>query len=226
MVATPLLPERPSQVPGRRQRFIAGMDESSLVFPRLPVTTRRHNDLCTPRMRRLIDAPRIVSAVTAEASQLFVRCELSEQSFGLGGITLTMVGHFHRPHIQGLGIDDQMDLAPGTTIFGTMFFDFPLALTADFDARAVDQQVQRTGLTTVGNLDRQRGLPAAQRAETRHRPVQPQKRQQTADQSAGLPQRELEQDLQRQDGLNGRIGVDLRAAIRSTPSAVEPEDVR
>ena len=211
---------------GRSQRFIAGMDESRLVIPGPPVTTRRHNDLRAPGVSRLIDAPRIVSTVTAETPQLLVRAELSEQSFGLGGVTLAVVGHFHRPHIQGLGIDGQMDLAPGTTVFGAVFFDFPLALTADFDARAVDQQVQRTGLATNGNLDRQSGLPAADGAETRHRPVQLQEFQQTADQSAGLPQRELEQDLQRQDGLNGRIGIDLRAALRSAPNTVEPEDVR
>ena len=106
-----------------------------------------------------------------------------------------------------------------------MFFDFPLALAADFDARAVDQQVQRTGLATNGNFDRQRGLPAAHRAETRNRPVQLQELQQTADQSSGLPQCELEQDLQCQDGLNGRIGVDLRATLRFAPNAIEPEDV-
>ena len=151
------------------------MDERRLVIPGLPVTTRRHNDLRTPRVRRLIDAPRIVSAVTTETSQRLIRAELSEQLFGLDGVTLTVVGHFHCSHIQGLGIDGQMNLAPGTMVFGTVFFDFPLALAADFDARAVDQQVQRTGLATMGNLDRQRGLPAAHRAETRHRPVQFQK---------------------------------------------------
>jgi hypothetical protein len=152
MVATPFLPERPSQVPGRRQRFIAGMDERRLVIPGLAVAARRHNDLRPPRVRRPIDAPRIVSAVTTETSQRLVRAELSEQSFGLDGVTLTVVGHFHRPHIQGLGIDGQMDLAPGTTVLGTLFFDFPLALAADFDARAVDQQVRRTCLATNGNL--------------------------------------------------------------------------
>ncbi len=86
--------------------------------------------------------------------------------------------------------------------------------------------MQRTGLATNGNLDRPSGLPAPHRAETRHRPVQLQEFQQTADQSAGLPQCELEQDLQRQDGLNGRIGIDLWATLRSAPNAVEPEDVR
>ena len=64
-----------------------------------------------PRVSRLIDAPRSVSAVTTETSQRLVRAELSEQSFDLGGVTLTRGGHFHRPHIQGLGIDGQMDLA-------------------------------------------------------------------------------------------------------------------
>ncbi len=64
-----------------------------------------------PRVSRLIDAPRIVRAVTTETSQRLVRAELSEQSFDLGGVTLTRGGHFHRPHIQGLGIDGQMDLA-------------------------------------------------------------------------------------------------------------------
>ena len=171
MVTTPFLPNWPSQILGSRQRFVAGMDESRPVFPGLSVTARRHDDFRAPRVRRLIDASRIVSAVATETSQLLVRAELREQSFGLSGIALTMVGHFHRSHVQGFGIDGQMDLAPGSVVFGPVFFDFPLALAADFDARAVDQQVQRTGLATSGNLDRQRGLPAAHRAETRHRPV-------------------------------------------------------
>ena len=226
MVATLLLPERPSQALHRRQRFVADVDESRLVFPGLPITARWHDDVRTLRVRRPMDAPRIVSAVTAEASQLRVRADLSEQPLGRGGIVLAVIGYFHRAHVQGFGIDGQMDFAPGAAVFGTMLFDFPLALAADFDARAVDQQVQRAGLATHGNLDRQRCPPAAHRAETRYRPVQLQKRQQTADQPSGLPQCASEQDFQRQNGLNGGIGVDLRATFRSAPGTVEPEDVR
>ncbi len=86
MVATPFLPESPSQVLGRSQGFITGMNKSRLVFPGLAATARRHNDFCTPRVSRLIDAPRIVSAVTTETSRRLVRAELSEQPFDLGGV--------------------------------------------------------------------------------------------------------------------------------------------
>ena len=120
-----------------------------------------------------------------------------------------------------------MDLAPGSVVFGTVLFDFPLALAADFDARAVDQQVERTGLATTGNLDRQRGLPAAQRAETWNRPVQLQKLQQTAGQPSGLPQCEPEQDFQRQAApalqaavVLGPVGCAVAGLVRVHPGSL------
>ena len=116
----------------------------------------------TPCVSDLIDAPCIVGAVTAEAAQLFLGAKLGEQSFDLRRIALTVVGHFDRTDVQGLGINRQMNLAPGTTVLGAVFLDLPLALVGELDTGAMEQQMQRACLATSGNSDRQSGLSAAQ----------------------------------------------------------------
>ena len=211
---------------GGSQRFVADISESGFVLPGLPVTTWRNNDVSAPCVSGLIDAPCIVGAVTAEAGERFIGAELGEQSFDLRCIALTVVGHFDRTDVQGLGINRQMSLAPGATVLGAVFLDLPLALAGELDAGAIDQQMQRACLTTNGNPDRHRGLPAAHSAETGDRPVQAQEPHETTNQPSCLAQRELEQDLQRQNGLNQGIRVDLWAAICTGTIRTQPANVR
>ena len=54
-----------------------------------------------------------------------------------------------------------------------MFLRKPLAFALGFDPGAVDQEVQRTGAGPIGNGDVQAFLAARQRAEVRHRPIEP-----------------------------------------------------
>jgi len=55
-------------------------------------------------------------------------------------------------------------------------------------------------------------LPAAQRAEIWHGPVEPGELQQARDKPSRLPKRHAEEDLEREAGLNGRIRIDRLAA--------------
>ena len=67
-----------------------------------------------------------------------------------------------------------------------MLARMPFAFAPDFDARAVDQQVQRAARAPVGQLHRQRLLAAAQRRVVRHRPVETGELQQARDEARRL----------------------------------------
>lgn len=58
-----------------------------------------------------------------------------------------------------------------------------------FDPGAVDQQVQRPLQLTIRDVDGQRFLATAKRAEVGHRPVVADKAQQALDEAGRLPQR-------------------------------------
>ena len=77
---------------------------------------------------------------------------------------------------------------------------------------SVHQQVQRPAGTAIGDLHLQGLLPAAQGRVVRNGPVQPREPQQTGDHPGGLPERQLEQHLDRQAELNRRIRENQRAS--------------
>jgi hypothetical protein len=56
-------------------------------------------------------------------------------------------------------------------------------------------------------MDLQRLLAAAERAEVRHRPVQADQPQKALDEACRLAERQAEQNLHRQAGLDRRISV-------------------
>ena len=84
----------------------------------------------------------------------------------------------------------------------------PLTITHGLDASAVYQQVQRPRTSLAGNFHEQGLLPADQCAEVRHRPIEPGHLQQARNHAGGLAQRQLEQRLQRQAGLDRGIRED------------------
>ncbi len=81
-----------------------------------------------------------------------------------------------------------------------------------------DQQVQRAIRTAKGDLHGQGLLPAPQRREVRHGPVQPHQLQQASHHPASLAQWQLEKDLDRQAELDGRIAKTPQAD-RACPHA-------
>ena len=58
-------------------------------------------------------------------------------------------------------------------VVGTMLFDLPLPLAANPEVRAVDQQMQGLDPAANRDVDGQSGLPPADGAETKNRPLQP-----------------------------------------------------
>ena len=86
-----------------------------------------------------------------------------------------------------------------------MLAGFPFPFAFRLDAGAIDQQVQRAGAATKRQAHVQCLLAAAQGAEIRHRPVQPDQPQQALDETRGLPERHAEKHLQGQAGLDRGI---------------------
>ena len=70
----------------------------------------------------------------------------------------------------------------------------------------VHEQVQRAVGAPIRDLDGQDLLPGAQRRVVRYRPVQSRHPQQADHHSRRLPQRQLEQDLERETELDGAFG--------------------
>lgn len=108
----------------------------------------------------------------------------------------------------------------------------PFAFTLDLDPGAVHQQVQRSVRTTIGNLDLQRLLTTAERAEVRRSPIKADQSQQAPNETCCLPERHAEQHLHRQAGLDRRIAlVGLAATLagrRGFPDhgGIEPDRQR
>lgn len=69
-------------------------------------------------------------------------------------------------------VDPDVDLAPDPAFGAALLAGVPFALTLDLDPDAVDQQMQRTIRSTVGEVHLQSLLAPRQSAEVGHRPVQ------------------------------------------------------
>ena len=72
------------------------------------------------------------------------------------------------------------------------------AVAKELDAGAVHQQVQRPIGTPIGNLDGQRLLPPTQGRIIWHSPIQVRHLEQAVHHPGRLPQRQLEQNFDRQ----------------------------
>ena len=111
----------------------------------------------------------------------------------------------------------EMDLAPYTAFGAAVLARIPLAFTLHLDPRAVDQQVQWTLRPPMRDVHGKDLLATADRAEIRHIPVQSSQPKQALDEATSpwslgpvalswpdLPQRQIEQDLDRQADLHRR----------------------
>lgn len=90
-----------------------------------------------------------------------------------------------------------MDVAPLATTSNAMLASVPFAIAEKRDAGAVHEQVERAVGTAIRDLDRQRLLSAAQRRGIGNGPVQARQAKEAGNHADGLPQRQLEQHLNR-----------------------------
>ncbi len=100
-----------------------------------------------------------------------------------------------------------MYLAPDAPLHAAVLSGVPLPFAVNFDAGAVDQQVQRPLRATVWNVDLQGLLATAEGAEVGHCPVQTDQPQQALDKAGRLAKRHAEQHLHRQAGVDRSVTV-------------------
>lgn len=100
----------------------------------------------------------VEGAVGSDGGDVLVGRDLAQQ-FGQHWRIADIAGReLGRADFQRFLIDADVDLAPDPTFSAAMLAGVPLAFALDLDASAVDQQVQRTVRTAVGDVDLQRSM--------------------------------------------------------------------
>ena len=174
----------------------------------------------------------VEGAVCGDAADLLLWRNLVEQFGQHGSVADVAHGELDGADFQGLLINSDVDLAPNTPLGAAMLAGVPLPFALDLYARAVDQKMERARRAAIGDVDLQCLLATADGAEVGHRPVQSDQPQQALDEAGRLPERDAEQDLHRQAGLDGGIAVGLLSATpacrRGIPAhlRIEPDRQR
>ena len=176
--------------------------------------------------------PCVVGTIGRHSADVFVHGDLPQQVWQHWAVAVSAGCKLHRPDVGGGGIHRQMDLAPLATTLNTVLAGLPFTVTEELDPGAVHQQVQRPIGTTIGYLHLEGLLPAAQRRVVWNGPVQPCQTQEARDHPGCLPERQLEQNLERQAELDRGIRKDRRASwaslMRRVPGhlLVQPDQQR
>ena len=74
-----------------------------------------------------------------------------------------LVGQIKRDDFAAVGVDANVEFAPGTALRGSMLFKQPFARAAQLQPRAIDNQVQFAGSNSPVTMNRQTGPSPAQR---------------------------------------------------------------
>ena len=162
----------------------------------------------------LMVALRVIRAVATDARDGLVIVDLVQQARQHRRVPGGVVGHFDGPDFQRGRVNAQMDLAPLTTVVGTMLFGLPFAFAQYLDTAAVvDQQVQCSRSRLRADHHRQKLLAPAHSAEVGNFLVQADQLEQTLRHAHRLAQRQIEKAFDGQGELNRRLAV-LPAAPR------------
>ena len=147
-----------------------------------------------------IDILLVVGAIADEGGEW--TGDLVEQGLGLRAIIDLMGPQLRREDLPGLGIDSNVQLAPGSAPLGPVFLDQPLAGSAKAKTCAVRQQVNRAFRATIW-LCRLEGFGApAQGRVIRGRQIETEELEDRADQAFGLAQGQPEHRPQGQGCLD------------------------
>lgn len=206
VVSGPPFPKRPAEMSGGTQRLVSRHRCRAVLLPQPPVFADWNDRGGLPVNDGGVAAARVVGAVGSDGANLLARRDLVQQVGQHGAVAVAAWGEFHGANVGCGRVHGQMDLAPLASALHPMLARLPFAITQELDTSAVHEQVERPVGTAIGDLHGQGLLPAAQGGEVRYRPVRPRQFQQACHHACGLAQRQLEQDLDRQAELYGRIG--------------------
>jgi len=97
------------------------------------------NNCLRPTLRnRFVTAHDVVGTIATDAGHVIINGNLIKQTLQHRRIAGGVVGHFDRPDFQRGRVNAKVDLAPLTTIVGSMLFGLLLTFTQFLDAGAVD----------------------------------------------------------------------------------------
>ena len=161
---------------------------------------------------RVVAFARVVGPIGGYGPDGLIGWDLIEQLRQHWCVTDIAGGDLHGSDFQRFLVDANVYLAPNPAFRATMLAGVPLAFTFGFDARAIDQKVQRPGSSAIREADIQGFLAAAQSAEVWHRPIQADEPQQALYKPGCLPERHPEQHLERQARLDRSITETLLPA--------------
>ena len=169
-------------------------------------------------------AARVIGTVSSHSAEALAFRYLVQQLRQNWTVAIAAGGEFHGADVRRGRVHGQMDLAPLATTLNAMLARLPLAIAQKLDPGAVHEQVERAIGTAIRDMDGECLLPSAQGRIIRHGPVQVRHLQQAGHHPASpwslgpvafswldLPQRQHEQDLDRQAELDRGIGEHRRA---------------
>ena len=190
-------------------------------LPRFGVLTGWYDGGSTAGDNGVMALAGVESAVGSDAADLLVGGDMGKQCGPHGRIADITGGELRGPDFRCLLVNSNMDLAPDTTSRATMLACIPFTFPLDLDPGAVDQEMHWPVLSSIGYVDLQGLLAAAQRAEVWHSPVQFDQLQQALDEPSRLPECHAEHHLHGQAGLDVCVTVvglpATFAACRSLP---------
>ena len=147
---------------------------------------------------------------------------LPEQARYLGCVVGVPLGQHVRCDLAGVCVHGQVKLAPGAGR-PAMLLGVPLALAEQFQARAVQHEVDRASTGQHTRLPScERPAAAAQRRMVRDRQRQPEQAQHTAAERLRLSQGQVEHEPQGQHEFDGQLGIQRLPAGRTAPTTASP----
>ena len=158
----------------------------------------------------MMDRPSIISSI-ARTSGDFSRYLLKHR-LDLRGIIPRSCRQRLGDNLAGIGIDPQMQLAPGAPFRPSLLTHLPFPFTEDFQPTAIDDQMNRFLLRAHRQLDLQLRLPTRQRRVAGGLQIDAHQGKQRSDQSLTLTQAQIEQLTQGQGRLDGQVRVEKLSA--------------
>ena len=138
--------------------------------------------------------------------------QLFQQWLNMGRIIDIFLGQIKSDDLVTVGVDADMQLAPGSAFRRSAFFEKPFAGTAKFQSRAIDDQMQFACSGNWAALNRQPTRSATQRRMIWNRKVDFQQSHDRAVQPFGLAQSQPKHRSQGQRGFDGEVRTMTLAA--------------
>ena len=173
VVSAPVSPDGTTEVFRRAERLVERICTRDRWFPRLGILAGRDDGMRTAVGDGIVAFASIVGAISGDAAGLLIGRDLAQQVWQHRRIADIISGDLDGPTFLRVLVDPEVNLAPDATFRTAMIAGVPLTFALDLDACAVDQQIQQPRGATVGDVDGQELLAAAQRAKVGHCPAQP-----------------------------------------------------